>query len=238
MASCLLVQESWLWSIIGFEVEGMDPFTLMLLLGAGQAASNLIPTAGDRENQKAIKELEGRKAAGTLGLSSAEEQMIRRNMIEPVQAMATEQQMRNEAAMGAMGNRSGRDVLQAQKATADVIASAAQKAGAEVANADLAAKRALEQELSERKAIKGARQQERLNAISKIAAQTAGATGAYKGYTQEGPTSPLDTTNMKPGTQKDFAELLKSSSSYLTEEEIAALFASALGSSTTEKYTR
>jgi len=134
-----------------------------LAVGAATTAAQYglmaAPTAYDRENKAELERLRQMQAQGRLGLDEQERQIMERQQLSPVRAIAGEQQMRDEAAMASSGNYSAaaRDAF--LRRGRDAVAEQARRAGLAIAEQDLARKRQQEREIQERTAYQAQTQQ-------------------------------------------------------------------------------
>ncbi len=125
---------------------------------AGQLALAYIPTEADKYANKVISQYEAR---GPQGLSGREAALYQSQLMNPVQALAAETQMRNEAVMGAEGGqRSAADVRRGQAETQQRVDQAAQQAGTQLVAADIQARNEELQEYKQALAQKSEKQKQ------------------------------------------------------------------------------
>lgn len=143
---------------------------LSAVLSGGQYAAMAVPNKYDRENKAELERLRGLQAAGRLGLDDQEQQILERQQLDPVRAMAGEGQLRDEAMMASMGNQSAAMQNAAMERGRAAVAEQARRAGLNIAEADLARKRQQEREIQERVAYQAQKQDQRREFLSQALA--------------------------------------------------------------------
>lgn len=150
-------------------------------LQAAESAGLLIPTAMDRHSKAGLKELERMRDAGQLGLTGDERTLLERGAMAPVQAMAAENRMRDEARAASMGGTASvADLTRAAREADRGVAEQARMAGLSIEEAHLRRKAEQLRELEEKKVALGERQKEMLKAASMIPAGIAGDMGKVR----------------------------------------------------------
>lgn len=154
-------------------------------IGAAQTAVQMIPSEAEEDNNQAVAELKRRKAAGELGLTDEEREMLWNETYGNAQRKIDEQRMRGDATMAATGNTSG-GAMQAQQASQmNATAMAASQAAQQMNELDVEKRDAELQELTDRLAVKQDAERERILQFT-IAAGKAGENfGEYEGLTGE-----------------------------------------------------
>ena len=148
------------WAAAGDLARQVGPETLVGgLVTAGQYGLMAAPTAYDRENKAELARLRELQAQGRLGLDEQERQILERQQLSPVRAIAGEQQMRDEALMASTGNLSAATQDAALRRGREAVAEQARRAGLNIAEADLARRREQEREIQDRTAYKAQTQQ-------------------------------------------------------------------------------
>ena len=150
-------------------------------LQALESAALIAPTAMDTQNRRELAELERKRDAGLLGLEGDERAALERGTLAPVQALAGEQQRRDEARIASMGgSASVADLTRAAREGRGQVARQARAAGLTIEQMNLQRKREQLRELEQRKAAQGRRQAEMLRAAAQIPAGVAGGAGAIR----------------------------------------------------------
>lgn len=150
-------------------------------LQALESAALIAPTAMDTQNRRELAELERKRDAGLLGLEGDERAALERGTLAPVQALAGEQQRRDEARIASMGgSASVADLTRAAREGRGQVARQARAAGLTIEQMELQRKRDQIRELEQRKAAQGRRQAEMLRAAAQIPAGVAGGAGAIR----------------------------------------------------------
>lgn len=160
----------------------MDPLTLALIAGGATALGGLpdiIPSKFEREQKKRLTDLQRQQELGTLGLS-AEEQALMASQYEGMQQQAD---ARNRALMeqySALGGTPAGQAVAMQEAGLQSKQLAAGQAR-QMAAANLARKRELEQEILDLQAAQGEMARQRAEAL--VAPIEAGAGAFIQGQT-------------------------------------------------------
>jgi hypothetical protein len=150
---------------------------------AAQAVTSLIPTAVDRENKRALDRLLRRRSQGRMGMNARQDQLLYREQMAPVRNLATAMGTETERALASgQSQKTAGDIMRARQATQQVVAEQARKAGKTVADAKLERLRREQQDLQERIAQKGLRQQEILGGIGKALGGLGTMTGNIMAY--------------------------------------------------------
>lgn len=177
--------------------------TNLAISGAAQGlqlGAQFVPTAGSREARQFLKkggyeeekaELEA--AAAAVGLSSQERALMQQQSMAPVQAMARESRLREQAAAAsAGGTRSARAQVQSRQAERQAVQQAATQIGLGIEQADIqeAAREtaliareeeALEMKRQQMIAYRDERQRQQLSQVGQFASGAAGLAGQVRG---------------------------------------------------------
>jgi len=127
-------------------------------VSAGQLALQAAPTTHSKEQERRLNELLAKREQGRLGLDEQERQIMERQQLSPVRAIAGEQQMRDEAAMASSGNFSAAARDASLRRGRDAVAEQARRAGLAIAQQDLVRKRQQEREIEELHGYKSMRE--------------------------------------------------------------------------------
>ncbi len=142
---------------------------------AGQLALSYLPTAADKYSKGIIEDYEKN---GAQGLSGQEANMYQMQLLNPIQALAGETNMRQEAERGAMaGTTSAGDILRGQNAAKQRIDSAALEAGTQIVAADIQKKNEELQEYKQALAQKSEKQKMIRSQWGQLFSQAAGVAG-------------------------------------------------------------
>jgi len=114
-----------------------------------ETGANVIKAGeGFRQTEKErLAELERRAAMGTLGLTSAEEDALSRQMLSPAQALARQQNIEQRALMAGMGGATGGAGFQSMLASQEAEQRRIAEAAAKIAEADLLKRQRQEDEI-------------------------------------------------------------------------------------------
>jgi len=114
-----------------------------------ETGANVIKAGeGFRQTEKErLAELERKAAMGTLGLTSAEEDVLSRQMLSPVQALARQQNIEQRALMAGMGGATGGAGFQSMLANQEAEQRRIAAAAAKIAEADLLKRQKQEAEI-------------------------------------------------------------------------------------------
>lgn len=168
----------------------MDPMTALMLasigttgaLGLGQGIAN---TIANNPEQKLVKqqldELNRKKAAGNLGLTGEQQQLMSQSLNAPVQNAAAQGRARAEQIAASMGGSSGADLSRLRQEQGRTVAMGAQNAAQQVAAANLAAKQQQLDEINRLTAMKSGLRSDDYNSIFSGLSQMAGAAGGMAG---------------------------------------------------------
>lgn len=165
----------------------MDPVTLALLIGGGLGAvqgigSSMANNQQQKYNREQLDELMKLQASGGLGLTPDEQRLMDQQLMNPVQAAASQMQTAQQQALAASnGGASGAQLARLRQEQARTITGAQQQAASQILAADQA--RALQQknEIEARQAAKAAYKQDDFNAILGGLSQLAGPIGMLAG---------------------------------------------------------
>lgn len=141
-----------------------------------KGVARAIPTAAEKENKKRLKALEGQVDKG-VGLDGGEAELLQRATMDPIRSAAAGTRQRAAARAAVAGNTSGETQAQLRAEESAAVGNAAAAAGLDVAEAELAAKKANEQELEQRKMAQSRQMQDRTKDIFSTLGEAAMAGG-------------------------------------------------------------
>jgi hypothetical protein len=135
-------------------------------LGAAQLGLSFIDTAADKTNKEELAKLQERSKRGELGLTAGERQQYERALLDPVRAIAGQQQREEESAIASAGRvTSAADITRARREGRSRLDQASIAASENIQRAHSAEAQREAQELSERLATEANRERERISMV-------------------------------------------------------------------------